>query len=76
MQIVTQDRKTKLQGLDIDNVYTLTNTEGGTYKVKARLYSGEYILLGEYATEQEMNHYCRIANYEIALDKAETIVYM
>lgn len=76
MQIITQDRQTKLQGLEIDEVCALTDTEKGTYKVKARLHNGDYILLGEYATEQEMNHYCRIANYKIALDEAETIVYM
>ncbi len=76
MQIVTQDRKRKIQGLEIDSVYTLTNVEQLTFKVKANLRNGECILLGEYPTQEDMEHYFRIAQYEIALDKAETIVYM
>lgn len=76
MQIVTQDRKRKFQGLDIVELYTLTDTEHNTYKVKAKLYDDEIVLLGEYETQAEMEHYYRLARYEAAYDAAETIVYM
>ena len=76
MQIVTQDRKVKLQGLDIAEIYTLTNIQEQTFKIKARLKSDEIILLGEYTTQKDMEHYFRIAQYEFYYDNAETTVYM
>lgn len=75
MQIVTQDKRI-LQGIDILDIYGLENLENKTYKVKARMNDDEYVTLGNYDTVEDMRHYLRIAQYEAALDDAETIVYM
>lgn len=75
MKIITQDKRI-LQGIDILDIYDLENIENKTYKVKARMNDDEYITLGEYDTIEDMRHFLRIAQYEAALDEAETTVYM